>query len=116
MNPALFASALVAFMLAAQPLTIQFRSDPNPPRVGRNGFEVVVSDNHGKPVDDASVQVQLARTVEPHMRRTIGLTYEGDGTYRGAGEMTRAGEWNITVVVRRDGSVIGSRALSQTVK
>jgi len=96
--------------LATQPLTIQLHNVPDPPRVGRNAFEVVLSDKDNRPVDDATVQVQLARTTEPHMRRTIGLKPDGHGIYRGNGEMTRAGDWNIIVVVRRSGAVIGSHA------
>jgi nitrogen fixation protein FixH len=107
---------LVASLLAASSVTIQLRSESNPPRVGRNAFEVVLSDPDGKRVENATVQVQLSRTSEPHMRRTIGLKHEGNGVYRGEGEMTRAGRWNVVAVVRRDGSVLGTRSLSMTVK
>jgi YtkA-like len=110
------ALAFAVSTLAGPGLGILFHSDPDPPRVGPNKFRVLVSDAAGKRVDDAAVQLQISRTAEPHMRRTIGLKHYGDGIYRGAGEMTRPGDWSVVVVVRRGGAVIGTRAISLTVK
>jgi nitrogen fixation protein FixH len=110
------ALALAVSTFAGQSVGILFHSDPDPPRVGLNKFQVLVSDSAGKRVEDAAVQLQISRTTEPHMRRTIGLKHYGDGLYRGTGEMTRPGEWSVVAVVRRGGEVIGTRTLSVTVK
>ena len=108
--------ALAFSTLAAQNIGIQFHNDPDPLRVGPNKFQVLVTELAGKRVHDATVQLQISRTAEPHMRRTIGLKYYGDGIYRGAGEMTRSGDWTIIAIVRRGGEVIGTRSLSVTVR
>jgi hypothetical protein len=50
------------------------------------------------------------------MRNTVALTHEGNGRYRGAGNVMMAGNWDATVSVTRGGEVIGSRKFPVTAK
>ena len=112
----ILAAAVLASAAGAQGVTVVLHNTPDPPRVGRNQFEIVVSDSGGARVKDVSVQLQLSRRISPYMRRTIGLKLESDGSYRGFGEMTRAGDWTVVAVVRRDAALLTTRAFSVTVK
>ena len=98
-------------------LSIDFRSEPNPPRSGENQFEAVVKQPDGTPVADAEVRVVFFMAAMPSMnmpamRNEAVLTHAGNGVYRGAGQVMMAGRWDVTVNVLRDGQRLGSRQLS----
>ncbi len=95
-------------------LAIAFRSQPDPPQTGENTFEVMVREVGGQPVTDASVEVVLFMPPMPSMgmpamRSRATLAHAGEGIYRGIGEISMAGRWDVTVTVRRGGQVIGRR-------
>ena len=48
----------------------------------------------------------------PAMQTDAPLSHQGGGIYRGAGEVTMAGRWDVTVRVSRDGQLLDSRVLS----
>lgn len=100
------------------PAEITFTSDPATPRMGENTFEVMVMQD-GRPVDDASVSVELFMPAMPsmnmaEMRTRADLMPVGNGVYRGTGQVMMAGNWDMTVVATREGQQIGSRKLSVT--
>ncbi len=102
-------------------LSITFRSEPDPPRVGANLFEVVVRDAEGRPVTDATVAVTFFMPAMPAMgmpamRSQTGLAGAGNGVYRATGQVTAAGRWDVTVTVSRAGRPIGSRRLAVVVQ
>jgi Barrel-sandwich domain of CusB or HlyD membrane-fusion/YtkA-like len=95
-------------------LDITFRTRPDPPRTGEATFEAVVKDAAGRPVTDADVSAVLLMPAmpsmnHPAMRSEAALAHAGEGTYRGTGQVTMAGRWDVTVNVRRDGRLAGSR-------
>jgi hypothetical protein len=103
----------------AEGVEIAFRSEPDPPRMGRNAFEVTVRDEQGTPVTDANVTVDLYMPAMPEMkmpemRDTATLKHESDGVYRGTGQVVMAGDWNVTVMATRNGQEIGRRILTVT--
>src|SRR5687767_9584316 len=81
----------------AQTVDITFKSEPDPPKMGENTFEVMVMAN-GQPVGDADVAVEFFMAAMPsmnmaEMRNSVHLKHEGDGRYRGAGNVMMSGAW-----------------------
>ena len=102
---------------ARERLEISFRSDLDPPRSGANTFEVAVADAQGQPVTDADVSVvfymaSMPTMNMPAMQTDAPLSHLGGGVYRGAGEVTMAGCWDVTVQVNRDGLQLDSRVFT----
>jgi hypothetical protein len=95
----------------AQGFVITLRTDPDPVRTGENTLEATVVQD-GKPVTDAMVSAEFFMAAMPamnmpEMRTTTNLAHEGNGTYRGKGQVTMAGPWDVTVKVMRGGQEIG---------
>jgi uncharacterized GH25 family protein len=103
-----------------QNLDITFKSEPDPPKMGENTFEAMVMAN-GQPVSDADVAVEFFMAAMPsmnmaEMRNSVPLKHEGEGRYRGAGNVMMAGAWDATVTVKRGGQDLGSKKFSVTAK
>ena len=103
--------------VARERLDITFRSQPDPVRSGDNAFEVAVLDQEGQPVTDAEVSVvfymaPMPTMNMPAMQTDATLTHEGNGLYRGEGEVMMAGRWAVTVLVSRGGQRLDSRTLT----
>lgn len=99
---------------------ITLRTNPDPVRTGDNTFEVMVMQN-GKPVTDATVSTEFYMPAMPsmnmpEMRTKTDLTHAGNGMYRGKGQVTMAGDWDVTVTVMRGGQEIGRRTVTLTAK
>jgi Cu(I)/Ag(I) efflux system membrane fusion protein/cobalt-zinc-cadmium efflux system membrane fusion protein len=102
-------------------LQIDFRTDPDPPRNGDSGFEVAVRTAAGAPVEDAEVAVRLYMPPMPSMnmpamRTDVALLHAGGGVYRGRGNISMSGKWDVSVTVVRDGARIGTRMLGIVAK
>jgi Cu(I)/Ag(I) efflux system membrane fusion protein len=98
----------------ARAIDITFRSEPDPPKTGDTLFEVAVKDAEAQPVTDAEVSVQLFMPAMPTMnmpamRNETKLPHAGGGVYRGPGQVMMAGQWDVTVAVKRGGKQIGSK-------
>ena len=105
---------------SGQNAEITFRSEPDPPRMGDNTLEVMVMSG-GQPVTDADVTVEFFMPAMPamnmaEMRTTVPLKHEGGGTYRGAGNVMMAGNWDVTVMAMRGGEEIARRQIAVTAK
>jgi hypothetical protein len=97
------------------------RTQPAPPRSGKNDFEVTVKDADGKPIADAEVSLAfymppMPSMNMPEMRNTVKLTSAGDGNYKGSGTIGMTGDWDVTVTVSRTGRELDSRKMRLTVK
>jgi YtkA-like len=104
----------------SQGVSVQFTSEPNPPVSGDNQIEVMVMEN-GAPVTDATVEAVFSMPAMPSMnmpamRSAAPLTHAGDGRYRGTGELSMSGTWNVTVTAARGGQEIGRTNLSVVAK
>jgi RND family efflux transporter MFP subunit len=105
----------------AQQLDMTFHSVPDPAKVGENQFEVMVKDPTGKPVDGADVSLQFFMAAMPTMnmpamRNEIALKPAGPGNYTGTGQVTMAGKWNVTVIVKQGGKELGRKKVTLTAK
>jgi len=95
---------------------IAFRSEPDPPKTGENTFEVVVTGPEGMPITDAEVSARFYMAAMPaikmpEMETTTPLVHDGDGRYRGGGQVMMAGTWEVTITATRDGQSIASKTL-----
>ena len=102
-------------------VAIDFRSDPDPPTWGDNTFEVVVTQPDGSPVTDATVEAMFSMPAMPAMnmpamRSTAALPHQGSGRYRGTGQLSMGGTWNVLVRVSRGAEELGRRNLSVIAK
>lgn len=102
-------------------IELVLRTQPDPLRTGDNTFEVTVKDAHGQAVTDAVVTVNLFMAAMPSMgmpvmRSAAKLTHAGDGVYRGTGQVSMAGRWEITISAGRAGTEIGSKKLTVTAR
>jgi hypothetical protein len=93
-------------------VTVQFSSEPNPPVSGDNQVEVMVMEN-GQPVTDATVEAVFSMPAMPSMnmpamRVESALTPQGAGMYRGTGQLSMSGTWNVDVSVSRNGQNLGT--------
>ena len=100
---------------------ITFKTTPNPPVTGKNTVEVTVKDSAGKPVTDAEVSATFFMAAMPsmkmpEMKNTIALKHVKDGMYSGAGQVMMAGNWDVTVSVKRSGKEIGSKKFPVSAK
>jgi len=99
---------------------ITLKTNPDPVTTGENTFEVMLMQN-GKPVTDATVSTEFYMAAMPsmnmpEMRTKTDLTHVGNGMYRGNGQVTMAGKWDVTVMVMRGGQEIGSKKVTLTAK
>jgi hypothetical protein len=91
-----------------------------PVKMGENTFDVMVMQG-GQPVTDADVSLQFFMAAMPQMKmsemkNSVSLKHEGNGRYRGTGNVMMAGDWETTVMVMRGGQELGSRKLTVTAK
>ena len=106
---------------AGQDLDIQFQSKPDPPQSGSNTIEVSVRQRNGTPVTDATVTAVFSMPPMPAMnmpamRSEAPLTHAGNGTYRGTGQLSMGGTWNVNVTVSRGTETLGSSRISIVAK
>lgn len=106
---------------AGQGVVIEFQSEPDPPASGDNTFEVVVTQPDGSPVTDATVEAVFSMPAMPSMnmpamRSTAALPHQGSGRYRGTGQLSMGGTWNVIVTATRGGQEVGARRFSIVVK
>jgi len=106
---------------AGHGVSIAFVSEPDPPKAGDNAIEVRVTNADGSPVTDASVSAVFSMPAMPSMnmpamRSASALEHQGDGVYRGTGQLSMGGTWNVSVTASRGSEEIGSRRLSIVAK
>lgn len=100
---------------------ITFRSEPDPPKgAAENTFHVTVTDAQDKPVSDAQVRVALVMPAMPsmgmpEMRSGMELKWNGS-EYVGAGNVSMAGPWTVTVEVMRGGRAIATHRTRVTAR
>jgi len=104
-------------LVTAGRVRVAFASDPDPLKTGTNSLIVTVADTNGKPLEDAAVKVTLSMPAMPSMNMPAmhvesHLSHEGAGRYRGTGEISMGGTWNVNVSVSRGTEELGSSRFS----
>jgi hypothetical protein len=102
-------------------VNVTFASEPDPPKAGDNSFLVTVKQPDGTPVTDGTVTAVFSMPAMPSMnmpamRSDAALAHQGAGTYRGTGQLSMSGTWNVTVSVARNGQELGSARFSVVAK
>ena len=97
------------------------RTDPAPPRRGKNDFEVTLKDAEGKPIADAEVSLAFYMPPMPamnmaEMRTAAQLTSAGNGVYKGSGTVGMSGDWDVTITAARRGQTLGTKKMKLTAK
>jgi len=100
--------------------TIELASSPNPPRKGSDIFRVRLSGPNGQAISGAQVTVAFFMPAMPAMgmsamRTEVNLSDRGQGLYEGSGSLATGGTWQVTIVARKQGQLIGSKQLSLNV-
>lgn len=108
-------------VVTGQRVTVEFRSEPDPPQTGDNTYHVVVRQPDGTPVTDATVTAVFSMPAMPSMnmpamRSDASLTHAGNGTYRGTGQLSMSGTWNVEVSVARGTEPIDTARFSIVAK
>jgi nitrogen fixation protein FixH len=106
---------------SAEGFNIRYQNTPDPPESGSNAIEVIVTDRNGAPVTDATVTAVFSMPAMPAMnmpamRSDAPLTHAGNGTYRGTGQLSMAGTWNVNVTVSRGTETLGTSRFSVVAK
>ena len=102
-------------------VTIDFSSEPDPPKSGDNTIEVTVRQPDGTAITDAMVTAVFSMPAMPAMnmpamRTEATLSHVEGGRYQGMGQLSMSGTWNVTVTATRDGEPIGRRSFSIVAK
>ena len=100
--------------------TIDFTTDPNPPRKGQIVFRVRLTDSKGAPVAGAQVSVRFYMAAMPAMgmaamNTTATLTEKGNGLYEGSGSLGSGGTWQVTILAQKNGKTIATKQLNVNV-
>jgi len=111
----------VAQTARAGDLTVTFASEPDPPTSGSNAFVVTVTSPDGSPLTDGTVKAVFSMPAMPSMnmpamRADALLTPAGGGVYRGTGQLSMGGTWNVEVVVSQGGRDVGTARFSIVAK
>ena len=106
---------------AADGLVVTFGTEPNPPEKGDNAVLVTVKRSDGSPVTAGTVTAVFSMPAMPSMnmpamRSDAALRHEGEGLYRGTGQLSIAGTWNVAVGVAVDAKPIATRHTSIVAK
>lgn len=100
----------------APAIAIDLTTDPNPARKGSNVFHVKLTGANGQPVAGAQVSVTFFMAAMPAMgmgamNTTTQLTQTGPGLYDGTGVLESGGTWQVTVTVKQNGQIIGTKQM-----
>ena len=98
---------------------ITLKTQPTPLKTGANQFEVTVKGADGSPITDVDVSVlfvmpPMPAMRMPEMRNEVTLKSAGGGKYVGDGQVMMAGQWNVTIVVKKNGKEIAEKKATLT--
>ena len=106
---------------ASDGLVIAFGSRPNPLEKGDNALQVTVRRADGSPVTDGAVTAVFSMPAMPSMnmpamRTTTTLQHEGEGRYRGTGQLSMGGTWTVGITIAQGSKELATRRLSIVAK
>jgi RND family efflux transporter MFP subunit len=84
-------------------LALGFTTNPSPVRIGENDIQVTVSNQQGKPVSPAQVQLTFTMPMPGMLPATVPMTSRAEGTYEATVNLGMAGQWDLTILIQRAG-------------
>jgi len=87
----------------AQDLTLTLSTQPEKTKAGENILRLKITDRNGKPVTDAQVSFQYTMNMAGMATSKADAKAAKDGSYETKANFAMAGEWDVTVIVRRPG-------------
>ena len=84
-------------------LTLTLSTQPEKTKAGENTLRLKIIDKSGKPVTDAQVSFQYTMTMPGMVLSKAEAKHSKDGFYETKANFAMAGEWDVTVIVRRPG-------------
>ena len=86
---------------------ITLTTEPKSLKIGQATFIIMIKDNAGKAVDNATVSFDLNMTAMDMGTQQGNATAEGNGKYSATGRLSMRGPWRVaTKVTMPDGSLI----------
>jgi hypothetical protein len=86
-------------------LLVTFAISPYPPTAYQQStFEVTLADASGKPVDDATISLDLTMPEMPMPPNDMIMQSLSNGKYQSTGRFTMRGWWRIEVIIARGGA------------
>jgi membrane fusion protein, copper/silver efflux system len=84
-------------------LALGFSTNPSPAPIGENRIQVTISNQQGKPVSPAQVQLTFTMPMPGMLPATIPMKARTEGTYEATVNLGMAGQWDLTIVIQRAG-------------
>jgi membrane fusion protein, copper/silver efflux system len=84
-------------------LTLTLSTQPEKTKAGENTLRLKITDKSGKPVTDAQVLFQYTMNMPGMVLSKAEAKHSKDGIYESKANFGMAGEWEITIIVRRPG-------------
>ena len=88
---------------SAQAVNIVLSTNPNPAAVGDVEITFTIKDADGNPIEGAKVDVSAEHPAMAGMGMSGLASEQGGGKYSITADFTDAGDWVLTVYVRKDG-------------
>lgn len=82
---------------------VRVQTDPSPPRSGPVQLRFHLTDEQGRPVNDATVQMQGIMAAHGHVSELVPLHSVGGGDYTGALLLQMSGGWGLDLTIQRAG-------------
>jgi len=97
--------------------SLEFSTQPSPPKKGPNTIRVKLISADGKPVLGAKVTVRFFMPAMPAMgmsamQSVVTLADQGGGLYEGQGQLQNGGTWQVTVLAQKNGQTLATKQLS----
>jgi len=97
--------------------TVELDTVPSPPRKGSNTIRIKLTDQAGKPVTGAQVNVTFFMAAMPAMgmaamKTVVQASDKGGGMYEGNGALGSGGTWQVTITAQQNGQTIATKQLS----
>lgn len=84
-------------------LTLTLSTQPEKTKAGENTVRLRITDKSGKPVTDAQVSFHYTMDMPGMVLSQAGAKHTKDGFYETKANFGMAGQWEVTVIVRRPG-------------
>ena len=88
---------------SAKPVNILVSTNPNPAAVGDVEITFTITDADGNPIEGATVDVNAEHPAMAGMGMSGAAVEQSGGVYSIKANFSDAGDWKLTVYVRKDG-------------